>query len=75
MNPVKRDRAWGRFFGKHGLRLADVTRPPLPSDRLAAWAERNARLPIEQRRIGGFLFDFAAREYAREQMATAQPEL
>lgn len=74
MNTVKRDRAWGRFFAKRGLRLVDVTRPPLPSDRLAEWAERNARLPVEQRRIGGFLFDFAARDYAREQIANAQPE-
>lgn len=74
MNAAQRDRAWGRFFGKRGLRLDDVERPPLPADRVATWAERNARLPAECRRVGGFTFDFAARDYAREQIATAHPE-
>jgi hypothetical protein len=47
MNPL-RDRAWGRYYARRGLRFASM-RPLTAEERLAHWASRYYALPADIR--------------------------
>jgi hypothetical protein len=50
MNVPARDRAFGRFFHRHGLRAVTKScATPDPSERLSAWAAQYYRLPAHER--------------------------
>ena len=46
---AERDRAFGRFFAKHGLRISRSEIEPTPGDRYSSWAAQYFRLPPDKR--------------------------
>jgi len=46
---ISRDRAWGRYYAKHGLRVGRSDLVPAPEQRIGAWASRYFRLAPSDR--------------------------
>lgn len=44
IDSTARDRAFGRYFAKHGLRVGRSDQVPAPEQRIGAWASRYFRL-------------------------------
>lgn len=44
-----RDRAFGRYYAKHGLVIGRSDIPPQPADRYSSWAARYFKQPPDQR--------------------------
>lgn len=44
-----RDRAFGRYYARNGLRVSRSELEPLPEQRLSSWAAKYFRLPVEKR--------------------------
>ena len=47
MTPVEHDRAYGRRLARNGLRLTRSDHAPYAWERLAAWREAQARVPLD----------------------------
>lgn len=46
---ARRDRAFGRYYARKGLRISRSELEPLPEERLSSWAVKYFRLPPDQR--------------------------
>lgn len=49
IDSAARDRAFGRYYSKHGLRVGRSDQVPAPEQRISAWASRYFRLPADKR--------------------------
>ncbi len=49
IDSTARDRAFGRYFAKHGLRVGRSDQVPAPEQRIGAWASRYFRLAAADR--------------------------